>query len=756
VEAEKIYNKLIEKLKSYHPSNDFSLVTKAYQIAKSGHESQLRKSGEPYLVHPVSVAYILAELELDLESIISGLLHDVIEDTKYTYEDLVSLFNVEIADIVQGVTKLDIIEDNLKEESRGKASYPVESETDFIKDKSLKVDLQAENYRKMFIAMAKDIRVILIKIADRLHNMRTLQFMKPAKQKEKAQETLDIYAPLAHRLGISKLRYELEDLSFKYLYPTEYEELSKQICYHELEHEGVVKKILKQLEDRFKSSEIQFHVDGRTKHLFSIFKKMKTQNKTLEQIFDIFAVRVIVDKQMDCYEVLGIAHDMYKPVPSRFKDYIGMPKPNMYRSIHTVVIGPQGEPVEIQIRTWEMHRTSEYGIAAHWKYKEGDTSGTRNSEEEKLAWLRQMLDWQKDLSDNDFIEALKTDLDIFTDNIYCFSPKGEIISLVKGATPIDFAYAIHSALGHRMTGAKVNGTIVPFTYELKSGDRIVVLDTHNGKGPSRDWISIVKTNQAKSKIISWFNKENREAHISKGKDALEKEIKKKGYSVSDILTSERKIIIIEKYRFKDWDSLCAAIGRGGVKDGLVANKFEDLYKGEQVRVTATEIKVDAKLEIRGNDSKNKKSVVSVDGAYGVSVKFSKCCSPLPGDEILGFITRGRGVSIHRMDCNNISLLDESNKHRIINTEWIKSYDVLENTLYNVDIQIIVENTIGSLNAITKIIADEKIPVTEINSKHSPEVVTFNIGISVKSKEDVDKIIRKISALNSIIKVFRIK
>lgn len=749
---EDIYNNLISRLREYHPSKDFSLIKKAYLLAEDAHKNQIRKSGEPYLIHPISVAYILADLELDIESIISGLLHDIIEDTEYTYEYLVEIFGKEITDIVQGVTKLDNIEDNLKDERKLNKDKKLNTLT---KNRWLQVDLQAENYRKMFIAMAKDIRVILIKIADRLHNMRTLQYMSFSKQQEKAQETLDIYAPLAHRLGISKLRYELEDISFKYLYPEEYKYLKEEIFYHKKNTQSVIDKIIAELDIRLAEINIDFVVDGRTKHLFSIFKKMKTQNKSLEQIFDIFAVRIIVNKQLDCYEVLGIIHDMYKPMPSRFKDYIGMPKANMYQSIHTVVVGPTGEPVEIQIRTWDMHRTAEYGIAAHWKYKEGNSLGKLDKEEEKLAWLRQMLDWQKDLFDNDFLEALKTDLNIFSDNVYCFSPKGEIISLIKGSTPLDFAYAIHSELGHRMIGVKVNGSIVPFNYELISGDRVTIIDNKNSKGPSMDWLNIVKTNQARSKIMNWFNKENREEHITKGKEAIEKEIKRKGYNLSDVLTSKIKTLLVDKYSFKDWDSLCAAIGRGGFKEGIAVNRIEEYYKKEHIKLNSQFTDLDIKEDIQIKKVKTHNTLILVNGLNDVSVRFSKCCSPLPGDEIIGFITRGRGISVHRSTCSNVISLKEKELDRIIKIEWAP-HITFEKAVYDVDIQILIESNLDTLNHITQVIANENISITSINSKMNKEVTTLNIGVVVQSKIELEKLIRKIEGLNNVIKVIRFK
>jgi GTP diphosphokinase / guanosine-3',5'-bis(diphosphate) 3'-diphosphatase len=744
------YELLIKKIQYYHPTKDYSVIEKAYHVANEGHQHQVRKSGEPYIIHPLSVAYILAELELDIESIVAGILHDVIEDTSYGYKELVNIFGEEIADIVQGVTKLDNIEDDLEKDSQAIGILKLDDKNN---KKRINVELQVENYRRMFIAMSKDIRVILIKIADRLHNMRTLEFMTEKKQKIKAQETLDIYAPLAHRLGISKLRYELEDLSFKYLYPEEYNDLSKQLDFKQEKRKSTIDIIIEDLEKKLENYNINFSIDGRVKHMFSIFKKMKNQNKTLEEIFDIFAVRIIVDKKMDCYEVLGVVHDMYNPVPNRFKDYIGMPKPNRYQSIHTVVMGPKGEPVEIQIRTLDMHRTAEYGIAAHWKYKEGSKGVEAEKEEEKLSWLRQMLDWQRDLSDKDFLEALKKDLDIFTDNVYCFTPKGEIISLVKGSTPIDFAYYTHSALGNRMVGAKVNGSIVPLNYEIKSGDRINIMDSQNSKGPSYDWINIAKTNQAKSKIAQWFKKQNKDINVAKGKEILEKEIKRKGYEVSDILTEKRKELVFQKYSCPDWDSLCSAIGYGGIKENVVLNKMYENYNKELDKIAPKEVKIEI------NQTKNKnniiKSGIKVNGLDDLSVKFSKCCNPLPGDEIIGFVTRGRGISVHRTDCENILIMDEANSQRLVEANWDNKEAEPQKLTYNAHIKIIGES-MTILSEIGVLLKNERMPITSVNSKVVNGVTALDIAIDVKDKKELEKIIKKISLTEGAISVNRIK
>ena len=583
---EQLYQELIEKMKTYHPMKDFDMVEKAYRLAVDAHKDQKRKSGEPYIIHPLKVAYILAELELDRETIIAGILHDVIEDTVYSYEDISRLFSEEIAILVDGVTKL------------GKLSY------------STKEEIQAENYRKMFLAMAKDIRVILIKLADRLHNMRTLDFMTPAKQKEKAQETLDIYAPLAHRLGISKIRTEMEDLCFKYLNPDAYFDLETKIEKKRIERESFVNNIVQDVQAKMDEAGIKGKIEGRSKHFFSIYKKMVNQNKTLDQIYDLFAVRAIVDSVRDCYGVLGIVHTMYKPMPGRFKDYIAMPKSNMYQSLHNTLIGPSGEPFEIQIRTWEMHRTSEYGIAAHWKYKEGRTGDkSMKKEEAKLAWLRQILEWQKDMSDNkEYLDTIKLDLNIFTDQVYAFTPQGDVIQLAKGSTPIDFAYMIHSAVGNKMVGARVNNKMVPIYWTIQNGDIVEIMTSQNSKGPSRDWLGIVRTSQARTKIKQWFKAEEKEENIVRGKEILAADMRKKGFQPQELLRPEWVEIVLNKYDFKNWDALTAAVGYGGLKEGQVVNRLRDEYlKEKRKQQTAEELLQDIEKTVDSKPVKRHKS-----------------------------------------------------------------------------------------------------------------------------------------------------
>ena len=559
-DPEELYQALIARVRKYHPSADITMIEKAYQIGKEAHKNQFRKSGEPYIIHPLWVAIILADLEMDKETIVAGMLHDVVEDTTMTLDEISAEFGEEVALLVDGVTKL------------GQLNYSQD-----------KLEAQAENLRKMFLAMAKDIRVIIVKLADRLHNMRTMEFMTPAKQKEKSRETMDIYAPIAQRLGISKIKTELDDLSLKYYQPEVYNQLVHDLNARKTEREEFVQQIVAEVSKHMKNADIEAKVYGRVKHFFSIYKKMVNQNKTLDQVYDLFAVRIIVDSVKDCYAALGVIHEMYTPIPGRFKDYIAMPKANMYQSLHTTLIGPSGQPFEIQIRTEEMHKTAEYGIAAHWKYKETGGSNTKglNTQEEKLNWLRQILEWQRDMSDNrEFLSLLKGDLDLFQEDVYCFTPNGDVKNLPNGSTPVDFAYAIHSAVGNKMVGARVNGKLVNIDYKIQNGDRIEILTSQNSKGPSRDWLNLVKSTQAKSKINSWFKKEYKEDNIIRGKDLISAYCKSKGINLPDIIKPKYQQIVQKKYGFRDWDAVLAAIGHGGLKEGQVVNRLLEEYEKE--------------------------------------------------------------------------------------------------------------------------------------------------------------------------------
>ncbi len=737
---EELYQELIQSVARYHPSADISMIEKAFQVAMEAHKDQVRKSGEPYIIHPICVAIILADLELDKESIVAGLLHDVVEDTPMTTEDVARLFGEEVALLVDGVTKL------------GQLNYSAD-----------KVDEQAENLRKMFLAMAKDIRVILIKLADRLHNMRTLKYMRPEKQKEKARETMDIYAPIAQRLGISKVKIELDDLALKYLEPEVYYELVAQISDKKSVREKYVQSIVAEVKRHMENASIEADVKGRVKHFFSIYKKMVNQEKTLDQIYDLFAVRILVESVKDCYAALGVIHEMYKPIPGRFKDYIAMPKPNMYQSLHTTLIGPKGQPFEIQIRTYDMHRTAEYGIAAHWKYKESGGSTQQNLEgkdsaEAKLTWLRQILEWQQDMSDNrEFMSLLKSDLDLFSESVYCFTPGGDVKTLPNGSNPIDFAYSIHSAVGNKMIGARVNGKLVPIDYVIKNGDRIEIITSQNSKGPSRDWLGIVKSTQAKNKINQWFKTEFKESNIIKGKELIAQYCRMKGIQMAQIVKPEYQESVLRKYGFRDWDSVMAAVGHGGLKEGQVVNKMMEEYeKAKKKAVTDAKImeSVSEAKEQKIRIAKSKSGIV-VKGIDDVAVRFSKCCNPVPGDEIVGFVTRGRGVTIHRTDCVNMLHLAESERERLIDAEWQGGAQTRAGEKYTTEIKIYGNNRTGLLVDISKILTEKNIDVTSMNVRVSKQgTATITMSFDISSVEELNKIIDKLRQVESVLDIER--
>ncbi len=737
---DELYQELVKSVKKYHPSTDLTMIEKAYQVAKAAHKDQVRKSGEPYIIHPLCVGIILADLELDKESIAAGLLHDVVEDTPMTTEDVAREFGDEVALLVDGVTKL------------GQLSYSAD-----------KVDEQAENLRKMFLAMAKDIRVILIKLADRLHNMRTLKYMRPEKQKEKARETMDIYAPIAQRLGISKVKIELDDLALKYLEPEVYYDLVAQIADKKSVREKYVKSIVAEVKQHMDNANIEADVQGRVKHFFSIYKKMVNQDKTLDQIYDLFAVRILVESVKDCYAALGVIHEMYKPIPGRFKDYIAMPKANMYQSLHTTLIGPKGQPFEIQIRTYDMHRTAEYGIAAHWKYKESGGSNEqniegKNSAEAKLTWLRQILEWQRDMSDNrEFMSLLKSDLDLFSESVYCFTPGGDVKTLPNGSNTIDFAYSIHSAVGNKMIGARVNGKLVPIDYVIKNGDRIEVITSQNSKGPSRDWLNIVKSTQAKNKINQWFKTEFKEENIVKGKEVIAQYCKMKGIPQAQVVKPEYQESVLRKYGFRDWESVLAAIGHGGLKEGQVVNKMlEEYEKAKKKAVTDAKIMetVSETKEQKIRISKSKSGIV-VKGIDDVAVRFSKCCNPVPGDEIVGFVTRGRGVTIHRTDCVNMLHLAESERERLIDAEWQSGLKAPAGEKYTTEIKIYGNNRTGLLVDISKTLTERNIDVTAMNVRTSKQgTATITISFDISSVEELNRIIDRLRQIESVLDIER--
>lgn len=729
---EVLYNKLIETIRQYHPSSDLSDIERAYKVAKEAHEGQFRKSGEPYIIHPLCVAIILAELELDKESIIAGLLHDVVEDTVMTSEDVAREFGDEVALLVDGVTKL--------------------TQLNYQHDK---IEVQAENLRKMFLAMAKDIRVIMIKLADRLHNMRTMQYQSPAKQVEKSRETMDIYAPIAHRLGISKIKVELDDLSMKYLMPDTYNDLVKQVDINRPGREAFIKSIIKEVGMHISNAGIEAEIDGRVKHFFSIYRKMVNQNKTLDQIYDIFAVRIKVDTVKDCYAALGVIHEMYKPIPGRFKDYIAMPKPNMYQSLHTTLIASNGQPFEVQIRTYEMHRIAEYGIAAHWKYKEGKTGESDKSEEAKLSWLRQILEWQRDMSDNkEFLSSIKNDLNLFSDSVYCFTPTGDVKTLPAGSNPIDFAYSIHSAVGNKMVGARVNGKLVNIDYEIKNGDRIEIITSQNSKGPSRDWLSMVKSTQACNKINQWFKQELKEDNIIKGKELISNYCKSKGIVLSEINKPEFVEKALRKYGYKDWNAVLAAVGHGALKEGQIVNKLNEEYqKTKKAEITDKQVLdsiVASESKEKEKEKKGKGGIV-VKGIHDVAVRFSKCCNPVPGDEIVGFVTRGRGISIHRTDCVNILNFPANERARLIEAEWEQTENKDEK--YSAEINIYAGNRKGLIVDISRLFTEANIDVRFMNSRvNKKQLATINLGFVVSGKEELNRLIdnlRKIDGVTDI-------
>ncbi len=717
---------LIEK---YNPDANFDLIEKAYNLSTQAHEGQERVSGDPYIIHPVEVGCILAELEMDESSIAAGILHDTIEDTTFTYEQIKKEVGFEIAELVEGVTKLTKIPYTTKQE------------------------IAAENFRKMFLAMAKDIRVIIIKLADRLHNMRTLKFMTKEKQEQKARETMEIYAPLAHRLGIHKIKGELEDLSFRYTDEKSYYELAEKIAKKRREREEYINNIIEDVRKKTAEVEIEANIEGRAKHLYSIYKKMTTQSKTLDQIYDLFAIRLIVDSVKDCYAVLGLMHEMFKPMPGRFKDYISMPKPNMYQSLHSTVIGPEGTPFEIQIRTWEMHRVAEVGIAAHWQYKEGGYG--EKSYAEKLTWLRQMIEWQKEAKDADeFMENLR--IDLFTDEVFVFTPKGDVKNLRAGSNPIDFAYSIHSAIGNRMIGAKINGRIEKLDYELKNGDIIEIITSGASNGPSRDWLKIAKTSQARSKINQWFKKEKREENVEQGKDIFEKEIKKNGLTVNQAIKSDYIDTVLKKYNFHNMEDLYAAIALGAITAKKIVSRLKEEYRKSLPPEEQTHMLLDQIEKEKKKKTKNlPESGVIVKGIDNCLVRLSRCCNPVPGDEIIGYITRGRGVSVHRSDCPNVRNTVFDGDARLIDVYWYKS--VLPNVSYLAEITLKANDRPGLIVEITNAIGESRIPLRAINARTSKDMsVLMYMTLEINNTDQLDKIITKMSRIKDVFEISRNK
>lgn len=731
---EELYKSLIKTITSYHPSDDLSMIEKAYTVARDQHKDQRRKSGEPYIIHPLCVAIILADLQMDKETIVAGLLHDVVEDTGMTLEEVSAEFNPDVALLVDGVTKLTQLNLN----------------TD-------KVEMQAENLRKMFVSMAKDIRVIIIKLADRLHNLRTLEYQTLEKQREKARESLEIYSPLAERLGISKIKIEMDDLSLKYLEPDVYYDLATKVNLKKEAREERIKNIVKEVSSHIIEAGIDADINGRVKHFFSIYKKMVNQNKTIDQIYDLFAIRIIVDTVRDCYASLGVIHKMYTPIPGRFKDYIAMPKPNMYQSLHTTVIGRDGVPFEIQIRTFDMHRTAEFGIAAHWKYKEsgGSKETISQSEDVKMNWLHEILEWQKDESDSkEFMNMVKSDLNLFNENVYCFTPSGDVKNLPSGSCPIDFAYAIHSAVGNKMVGAKVNSKLVPVTYKLQNGDRVEVITSQNSHGPSRDWLKICKSTQAKNKINQWFKHEQKDENIDHGKELLTSYAKSRGYNLSELTKPEYIEGVIRRYSYVDWEAILASVGRGGIKESQVIAKLIELkHKSEESSVSDEDVLQNLEgMTKKPEIIRKSKSGIVVKGIHDLAVRYAKCCSPVPGDEIVGFVTRGRGITVHRTDCINMMNLPEDEKARLIEAEWQKDH---VGETYATELEIYTTNRVGLLVDISKVLSDSNIDIKALTSRVGKnDKATITVSFDIHNKTELQTLVSKIHKISGVIDIVR--
>ena len=717
---------VISKAKEKNPRFKEEKVRKAYEFADRQHGDQCRKSGEPYIIHPLGVAYILAELEMDEDTICAALLHDVVEDTPVTNKDLENMFGTSVAEMVAGVTKLNTL------------SYSSAQER------------QVEDYRKMFLAMGKDIRVILIKLADRLHNMRTLKFLSRDRQIANAKETMDLYAPLANRLGIYTLKWELEDLSFRYLYPEEYFEIVQGLDKKRGERLRFLDKIVQKVKDGLRAENIEFEIEGRAKHLYSIFRKMQRDNKTLDEIYDLFAIRILVNSVKDCYAALGVVHELYNPMPGRFKDYIAVPKPNMYQSIHTTLIGPNATPFEVQVRTWDMHRIAEFGIAAHWAYKEANKTKKSNVtvKDDKLAWLRETLEWQKDTLDPDeFLKTLKTEL--FEDEVYVFTPKGEIKTLPKGSTPIDLAYTIHAEVGNKMVGAKINSKMMPILTQLNNGDIVEILTSDNAKGPSRDWLKFVKSSSAKNKIQQWFKKALREENIEKGKEALEREIKRIGMSHSELFKPNFLQAALDRYKYANMDDLYSSIGFGAISASKIISRMLEEYRKEH-KEEGIEEKIEELVQTRNTTTKPSKTGVVVEGIDNCLVKLSKCCNPLPGDAIVGYITKGRGVSVHRADCVNAKQL-VSEENRMIDVSWY----IQGKEKFNVEIEVLANDRKGLLSDIIKKIDDNKALLLGVNTKITKErVAILDIAIEVENLEELNKMLKAVRIVDSVFEVRR--
>ncbi|TYS68894.1 bifunctional (p)ppGpp synthetase/guanosine-3',5'-bis(diphosphate) 3'-pyrophosphohydrolase [Sutcliffiella horikoshii] len=721
-------DQVIDNARRYLKGEDIAFLERAYEFAKNAHAEQYRKSGEPYIIHPIQVAGILVDLDLDPSTIAAGFLHDVVEDTSVSLEEIKEAFNAEVAMLVDGVTKL------------GKIKYKSQEEQ------------QAENHRKMFVAMAQDIRVILIKLADRLHNMRTLKHLPQEKQRRISNETLEIFAPLAHRLGISKIKWELEDTALRYLNPQQYYRIVNLMKRKRAEREQYISEVMDEVNDRLEEVEITAELSGRPKHIYSIYRKMAKQNKQFSEIYDLLAVRIIVNSIKDCYAVLGIIHTCWKPMPGRFKDYIAMPKPNMYQSLHTTVIGPKGDPLEVQIRTSDMHQIAEYGIAAHWAYKEDKEADDRASFEEKLTWFREILEWQNDATNaEEFMESLK--IDLFSDMVFVFTPKGDVIELPSGSVPIDFSYRIHSEIGNKTIGAKVNGKMVTLDYKLKTGDIIEILTSKHSYGPSQDWLKLAQTSQAKNRIRQFFKKQRREENVEKGRDLVEKEIKAMDFDLKEILNAENITRVSEKFNFMTADDMFAAVGYNGITALQVANRLTEKQRRQRDKEQQiTDITENAEKKKTAPVKKRKDAGVVVQGIDSLLVRLSKCCNPVPGDEIVGFITRGRGVSVHRADCANVEA--EGTNDRLIDVDW--ESDVKDNREYNVEIEITGYDRRGLLNEVLQAVNETKTDITAVSGRSDRnKMATIHMAIAIHNINHLHKVVERIKQISDIYAVRRI-
>ncbi|WP_280768605.1 RelA/SpoT family protein [Salipaludibacillus daqingensis] len=720
---------VLQKANEYLPDKDVDFIRKAYQMAEYAHREQYRKSGEPYIWHPVQVAGILVELGMDPNTIAAAFLHDVVEDTTVTLEDLEKDFGQEVAMLVDGVTKLGKIKYKSKEEQ------------------------QAENHRKMFVAMARDIRVILIKLADRLHNMRTLKHLPPEKQRRIANETLEIFAPLAHRLGISAIKWELEDTALRYLNPQQYYRIVNLMKKKRAEREDYVQEVTNQIQERLEKMNVKAEINGRAKHIYSIYRKMVIQNKQFNEIYDLLAVRIIVKSIKDCYAVLGTIHTHWKPMPGRFKDYIAMPKANMYQSLHTTVIGPKGDPLEVQIRSEDMHKVAEFGVAAHWAYKEGKTVNDSESLETKMSWFREILEWQNDANDaQEFMESLK--IDLFSDMVFVFTPKGDVIELPKGSVPLDFAYRIHTEVGNRCIGAKVNGKMVPLDHQFKTGDIVEVLTSKHSYGPSQDWIKITQSSHAKNKIRQWFKKERREENVDKGRDLVEKEIERKGYRLKDVLTNENINRVADKFSFTSEEDMYAAVGYSGITAAQIVTRLTDDIRKKQDEEQESQSLSEAVEEIKSQEKTSPKTStgVKVKGVDNLLIRLSRCCNPVPGDEIVGYITKGRGVSIHRSDCPNI--VNEENNTRLLPVEWEDNQQKPKN--YNVDIEISGYDRRALLNDVLQAVAETKTNINAVSGKSDKnKMATIHMSISIQNISHLQRVVDRIKQISDIYSVRRI-